>query len=236
MSNQDNITSLEPHRAVLRAEEVSRTYGSAHALVHACQNVSVEAFPGQLLVIQGRSGAGKTTLLNILGGLSRPDNGRVWLGDVEMTSMPEDELVELRRTQLGFVFQSFGLIPILSAAENVEIPLRIQRMEPDRRDARVRELLEMVGLAKHGSQRPAELSGGQQQRVGLARALANRPQVLIADEPTGQLDSGTASAMMDLIGELVQTQGVAAIVSTHDPALIQRADNVVQIHDGRLRV
>ncbi|WP_081746421.1 ATP-binding cassette domain-containing protein [Arthrobacter sp. H5] len=148
--------------------------------------------------------------------------------------MRESDRVELRQTQLGFVFQSFGLISILSAAENVEVPMRLVGLPPVKRQARVDELLSLVGLADHHNQRPSELSGGQQQRVGLARALANRPRVLIADEPTGQLDSVTAGIMMDLIAGLVHSQNVAAVVSTHDPLMIQRADRVLELHDGRL--
>ena len=218
----------------LRAQHISRTYGSGNAAVHACQDVSLEVFPGQLLVVRGPSGSGKTTLLNCVGGLDEPDSGRVWLGDRELTAMSENERIAARQREIGFIFQSFGLIPVLSAAENVEVPLRLVRTEPAQRQARVAELLEMVGLGDHHHQRPAELSGGQQQRVGLARALANSPQLLIADEPTGQLDSETATRMMDLISELVHTQGVAAIVSTHDPLLVARADVILELHDGQV--
>ena len=155
--------------------------------------------PGELVVVRGASGAGKTTLLNLLGGLDRPTSGRVWIGDVEATALDEDALAQLRREQLGFVFQSFGLIPVLSAAENVELPLRIaaRRSGRARRSASPRRCA-LVGLADHAAQRPGELSGGQQQRVGIARAIVARPRVLIADEPTGQLDSRTAATVMDL--------------------------------------
>src|SRR5215207_6789647 len=211
----------------LRAESVSRVFDSRAGAVHAVEGVSLEVRPGELLVITGPSGAGKTTLLNLLGGLDRPTSGRVVLG--------EDELAAVRRDRLGYVFQSFGLIPVLSAAENVEVPLRLQRMAPAEREQRVAEALELVGLSGHAAQRPYELSGGQQQRVGIARALAARPQLLLADEPTGQLDSGTAATVMDLIGELVHARGVAAVVTTHDAALVRRADRVLELHDGRAR-
>lgn len=220
----------------LRAESVSRVFEGRGGAVHAVDDVSLEVRPGELLVITGRSGAGKTTLLNLLGGLDRPTSGRVWLGDDELSALGEDALAAVRRDRLGYVFQSFGLIPVLSAAENVEVPLRLLRMDPAERQARVAESLELVGLAAHTAQRPYELSGGQQQRVGIARALAARPQVLLADEPTGQLDSGTAATVMDLIGELVHARGVAAVVTTHDAALVSRADRVVELHDGRARV
>ena len=218
----------------LRAEGLFRTYASSAGEVHACVDVDILVRPGELVVVRGASGAGKTTLLNLLGGLDRPTAGRVWIGQVEATSLDEDALAQLRREQLGFVFQSFGLIPVLSAAENVELPLRIARMGAAERDERVAEALRLVGLADHAAQRPGELSGGQQQRVGIARAIVARPNVLIADEPTGQLDSRTASTVMDLIGDLVHTQGIAAVVSTHDPLLVQRADRVVELHDGRI--
>jgi len=186
------------------------------------------------VVVRGASGAGKTTLLNLLGGLDRPTSGRVWIGDAEATALGEDELAALRRERLGFVFQSFGLVPILSAAENVEVPLRIAKTPPTERAERVAEALALVGLADQAAQRPSELSGGQQQRVGIARAIAVRPSVLLADEPTGQLDSRTAATVMDLIGELVHARGLAAVVTTHDPLLVQRADRVIELHDGRV--
>ena len=219
----------------LRAEKLTRTFSSSAGDVHACVDIDIEVHPGELVVVRGASGAGKTTLLNLLGGLDRPTAGRVWIGDVEATTLDEDSLAQLRREQLGFVFQSFGLIPVLSAAENVEVPLRLQRMPPPERDARVAEALGLVGLGGHAAQRPYELSGGQQQRVGIARALAARPQLLLADEPTGQLDSGTAATVMDLIGELVHARGVAAVVTTHDAALVRRADRVLELHDGRVK-
>jgi len=219
---------------IIRAEGLSRTFGTGDTAVHALADVSLEVEAGELVVLRGPSGSGKTTLLNLLGGLDSPTAGSVWLGDRELTAMSEDELVAVRRTTLGYVFQSFGLIPVLSAAENIEVPLRIANTDPAQRDARVRDLLELVGLARHAEQRPYELSGGQQQRVGIARALANRPALLIADEPTGQLDSATAASMMDLISDLVHSQGVAAIVSTHDPKMAERADRILEIHDGRL--
>ena len=219
---------------VIRAEGLSRTFGTGETAVHAVVDAAVEVEAGELVVLRGPSGSGKTTLLNLLGGLDTPTSGSVWLGDRDLTTMPEDELVGMRRRELGYVFQSFGLIPVLSAAENIEVPLRIVAMKPVERDARVRELLALVGLTQHAEQRPYELSGGQQQRVGIARALANKPGLLIADEPTGQLDSGTAAIMMDLISDLVHSQGVAAIVSTHDPKMTERADRIIEIHDGRI--
>jgi putative ABC transport system ATP-binding protein len=219
----------------LRAEELTRIFTTSGGEVRACDAVSLEVSAGELLVIRGSSGAGKTTLLNLLGGLDTPTSGRVWVGERDITSLTEDQLAELRRGGLGYIFQSFGLIPVLSAAENVEVPLRLAGVDPAERDARVAEALELVGLAEHAAQRPSELSGGQQQRVGIARALVGRPGILLADEPTGQLDSGTAATVMDLIVALAHDRGIAAVVSTHDPLMVRRADRVLELHDGRVR-
>ncbi len=221
--------------ALLRAEGVSRVFTTGAGDVHALTDVSVQATRGELVVVRGPSGSGKTTLLNQLGGLDRPTSGRVLLADGrELSALPEKDVLEVRRRQIGYVFQSFGLIPVLSAAENVEIPLRLLEVDPTERELRVAAALELVGLSGHAKQRPYELSGGQQQRVGIARALVAEPEVLIADEPTGQLDSKTAATIMELLQELTRSQGLAAVVSTHDPVLIQRADRVVELHDGAL--
>jgi len=219
---------------ILSARGLSRDYGSPGAEVHAVVDVDLDVEPGALVLLRGPSGSGKTTLLNLLGGLDRPTSGQVQIAELELSTADDDALARLRSTRLGFVFQSFALLPMLTAAENIEVPLRVVKAEPELREERVRELLELVGLAGHANQRPDELSGGQQQRVGIARALANRPDLLIADEPTGQLDSRTAVAMMQLIAELVHQQGAAAIVSTHDPQLAAFADRGLELHDGRL--
>ncbi|GAA4565126.1 ABC transporter ATP-binding protein [Planotetraspora kaengkrachanensis] len=215
-------------------EGLRKTYQKGPREVAALKDVSFEAFPGELIAIRGRSGSGKTTLLNLVGGLDRPDAGRVSIAGRSVTDMAESGLVELRRDVVGFVFQTFGLVPVLSAAENVGVPLRLAKAAPRDREERVRVLLSLVGLADHVNQRPYELSGGQQQRVAIARALANRPRVLIADEPTGQLDSQTARQIMELIRALVRSEGVTAIVATHDLALIALADRVLELRDGVL--
>jgi putative ABC transport system ATP-binding protein len=217
---------------VLRAESLSRTYGAGETATRALTDVSLEVGAGELVVVRGPSGSGKTTLLNLLGGLDHPSSGRVHLEGHDVTDAPAATWVTLRRSTLAYVFQSFALIPHLSAAENIELPLRIAGMAIPERNARVVELLGLVGLDAHANQRPGELSGGQQQRVGIARALANHPRLLIADEPTGQLDSQTAGAMMTLISDLVHRQGVAAIVTTHDPAMAAVADRVIDLADG----
>ncbi len=186
------------------------------------------------MAIRGRSGAGKTTLLNLIGGLDRPSAGRVWVAGEEVSAASEQRLLELRRHTIGFVFQSFGLVPILSAAENVSVPMRLVKLPAAQREQRVAMLLELVGLGGHAAHRPYELSGGQQQRVAIARALANEPELLIADEPTGQLDSETGRSIMELLRAVVRDRRVTALVATHDPALLDLADRVLTIRDGQL--
>lgn len=186
------------------------------------------------MAIRGRSGAGKTTLLNLIGGLDRPSAGRVWVAGEEVSAASEQRLLELRRHTIGFVFQSFGLVPILSAAENVSVPMRLVKLPAAQREQRVAMLLELVGLGGHAAHRPYELSGGQQQRVAIARALANEPELLIADEPTGQLDSETGRSIMELLRAVVRDRRVTALVATHDPALLDLADRVLTLRDGQL--
>ena len=212
---------------IASTEALEREYETGDAVVHALQGVDVGIGRGELTVVHGRSGSGKTTLLNMIGGLDRPTRGRVWVDGAEVSAMGEDELVRLRREKIGFVFQAFGLVPILTAAENIEVPLRLRNEHPGTRTKRVAELLELVGLAGRARHRPYELSGGEQQRVAIVRALANRPKLLIADEPTGQLDSSNARTIMEVIRELVRSEGVSAIVATHDPLLLDVADRVV---------
>ncbi|AEV83472.1 ABC transporter [Actinoplanes sp. SE50] len=220
--------------SVVEVTGVGRDFGSGDRVVHALAGVSFTAEKGELVAVRGRSGAGKTTLLNLIGGLDQPTAGRIVVAGREVTGAGERELLELRRDRIGFVFQSFGLVPILSAAENVSVPMRLARRDPRDRDERVSVLLELVGLGGQANQRPGELSGGQQQRVALARALANDPDLLIADEPTGQLDSDTGRAIMDLLRAVVDARGMTALVATHDPSLMDRADRVLTLRDGRL--
>ncbi|ROP46162.1 ABC transporter ATP-binding protein [Streptomyces sp. PanSC9] len=219
---------------MVRVEDVHRSYGRGAAAVHALRGVSFEVPRGELVAVKGRSGSGKTTLLNIVGGLDTPDRGRVEVDGRPLGELGENELLRLRRDRIGFVFQSFGLIPILSAAENVGVPLRLRRAEPREREERVELLLSLVGLAGHAYQRPGELSGGQQQRVAIARALANRPALLIADEPTGQLDAETGHAVMELLRAVVHSERVTALVATHDASLLDLADRVLELHDGEI--
>jgi putative ABC transport system ATP-binding protein len=196
--------------------------------------VSFEVPRGELVALKGRSGSGKTTLLNLVGGLDEPDAGRITVDGRDLSGLGENGLLELRRDRIGFIFQSFGLIPILSAAENVGVPMRLRKADPREREERVELLLALVGLADHAKQRPGELSGGQQQRVAIARALANRPALLIADEPTGQLDAETGLAVMELLRAVVRSEHVTALVATHDAALLDLADRVLELRDGEI--
>ncbi|RPK32978.1 ABC transporter ATP-binding protein [Streptomyces sp. ADI93-02] len=219
---------------MIRVDNVSRAYGTGTTAVKALRNVSFEIPRGELVALRGRSGSGKTTLLNIIGGLDSPDEGTVTVDDTDLTRLEEDGRLALRRDRIGFVFQSFGLIPILTAAENIGVPLRLRRTAVHERDERVSLLLSLVGLSAHAEQRPSELSGGQRQRVAIARALANRPSLLIADEPTGQLDAETGLAMMKLLRAVVISEGVTILVATHDQQLLGLADRVLELRDGKV--
>ncbi len=225
---------LVGNEPIVRVTALTRDYPAGDDVVHALRGIDLAVEPGQLLAVRGRSGSGKTTLLNLIGGLDRPTSGSVVVDGHEVSAMDEGALVDVRRRTIAFVFQSFGLVPILSAAENVEVPLRLVRADARARDQRVAELLEMVGLGERARHRPHELSGGEQQRVAIARALANRPRLLLADEPTGQLDSETGHRIMLVLREVVRAEGITAIVATHDPLMMDVADRVIELQDGHL--
>lgn len=219
---------------LLVARGLRRVFVTAAGERVANDGIDLTVAPGELVVLAGPSGAGKTTLLNLLAGLDRPTSGTVTLAGKDYAGLADRDLSELRREYIGYVFQSFGLLPMLSARENVEVPLRLLRTGSSERDSRVLEVMAEVGLAGHLDQRPHELSGGQQQRVSLARALVARPRLLLADEPTAQLDSATAGTILGLVGDLVHRHRVAAVVTTHDEALMGLADRIVHLHDGRI--
>ncbi|MFB9512253.1 ABC transporter ATP-binding protein [Streptomyces purpureus] len=223
-----------PEGPMVKVADVRRSYGTGPAAVHALRGVSFEIGRGELVALKGRSGSGKTTLLNLVGGLDSPDQGTITVDGTDLAGLGENGLLALRRDRVGFIFQSFGLIPILTAAENVGVPMRLRKADPREREERVALLLAMVGLADHAEQRPGELSGGQQQRVAIARALANRPALLIADEPTGQLDAETGLAVMELLRAVVRGEGVTALVATHDAQLLGLADRVLELSDGEI--
>jgi putative ABC transport system ATP-binding protein len=221
-----------PAHVMVAADGICRTFGSGHLAVHALRGVSFTVDRGQLVALRGRSGSGKTTLLNIIGGLDDPTAGQVWVDGREVNRMSENKRLALRRDTIAFIFQSFGLVPMLTAAENVGIPLRIEGLRPAERRERTAAMLALTGMSSHAAHRPGELSGGQQQRVAIARALAGRPGLLIADEPTSQLDLETGRQIMELLLSVVRSEGVTALVATHDEALIDLADSVIVLEDG----
>ncbi|MER7671691.1 ABC transporter ATP-binding protein [Kitasatospora sp. NPDC096128] len=219
---------------MVAVSDLRRSFGSGERTVHALRGISFSIERGELTALKGRSGSGKTTLLNLVGGLDAPTGGSIALDGIDLGGLDEDGRLALRRERIGFVFQSFGLIPMLTAAENVGVPMRLRKVPPAEREERAHTLLALVGLADHADQRPGELSGGQQQRVAIARALANDPGLIIADEPTGQLDSETGRSIMELLRAVVRSEGVTVLVATHDPTLMGLADRVIELHDGRI--
>jgi putative ABC transport system ATP-binding protein len=219
---------------LLDVRDVTRTFGSGPTATPALRGVTFTVGEGKLVALRGRSGSGKTTLLNIVGGLDTPDGGSICVGGRDVTLMGERERMRLRQETVAYIFQAFGLLPVLSAAENVGVPLRIAGVTPKDRESRVELMLSIVGLANHAKQRPAELSGGEQQRVAIARALASRPSLLLADEPTGQLDRQTGRQIMRLLQAVVESEGVTALVATHDPAILDMADSVLHLVDGKI--
>ncbi len=220
--------------AALAAETATREFGEGESAVRAVDEVTVSIEPGEFVALVGRSGSGKTTLLNLLAGLDRPSAGRVWFEGRELSQLSERELVGLRREKIGFVFQSFGLIPLLSAFENVELPLHIGGVSWRDRRRRANEALDLVGLLGRAGHRPYELSGGEQQRVAIARALVAGPSVLFADEPTGELDSVTAQSIGGIMREIAASRGVTVVTATHDLMLADMADRRLQMADGQI--
>jgi putative ABC transport system ATP-binding protein len=224
----------DPAAALLEAANLSRSYGLGAAVVPAVRGVSLSIRAGEFVALKGPSGSGKTTLLNLLGLLDRPDAGTVRIDGTDGEAMSEDARSDLRRDRFGFVFQTFNLMPVLTAEENVGYPLALSGVDPAGRRARARELLTSVGLSDKFGVRPDLLSGGQRQRVAIARALANRPAVVFADEPTANLDSRTAEEILDLMRDINAAQRVAFLFATHDPRVVARARRIVTLHDGQI--
>ena len=218
----------------MAAVDVVRRYELDSEEVHALRGVNLNVFPGQFIAVVGRSGSGKTSLLNIMAGLDKPSDGQVLFEEQDLADMSEQELTDLRRHRIGFIFQSFGLLPLLSAFENVELPLRISGVSASERAERTREALDIVGLWTRSRHRPYELSGGEQQRVAIARAIVIQPSVILADEPTGELDSTNAHAIFGLFKDMVIKQGISVVSATHDSTLLSMADEVKEIRDGQL--
>ena len=220
---------------LLRLEEVTRIYQQGEHTVHALDQVSLEVGKGEFLALAGPSGSGKTTLLNISAGLDQPNEGKAFFLQDNLGMMSRRELAELRLSRIGFVFQSHNLVPVLTAEENAEFILLLRGVSEDVRKPRVKEILHEVGLEGMENRRPSELSGGQQQRVAVARALAAEPDLILADEPTANLDSKTAQSLLALLEKLNREHGTTFIYSTHDPEVMKRAHRIVTLTDGRVK-
>ncbi|HJX17990.1 MAG TPA: ABC transporter ATP-binding protein [Acidiferrobacterales bacterium] len=221
---------------LLSGRGLTKEYPMGAERVHALCGVDIDVYPGDFLALRGPSGSGKTTLINLLGLLDVPDSGTVRLDGRDTATLSENERADTRRDRFGFVFQSFNLIPVLTAAENVAYPMLLKPEPPHDLQARAVELLAAVGLAGKEHVRPDLLSGGQRQRVAIARALANHPAVIFADEPTASLDSRTADTILDLMKQLNKERGVAFVLSTHDPRVVERAERVIALHDGAIEL
>jgi putative ABC transport system ATP-binding protein len=222
--------------AAVRTENVCRHYQMGGNVIRAVDGISLEVEPGEFVALLGQSGSGKSTLLNLLAGLDRPTSGSVLVHGRDLAQMSSEELARYRRNDVGMVFQSFHLIPSMKVTENVELPMRFAEVDRVERAERVRESLDRVGLAKRMDHRPSELSGGEQQRVSIARALANRPSILLADEPTGNLDSRTGEDILNLIRDVSLSLGMTVIMVTHERALAERfAQRLVFLADGKLQ-
>ena len=219
---------------LLKLINVSKSYVSETETVAPLKDINMDIYEGQFIAIVGRSGSGKTTLLNVMAGLDKPTSGEVLLHGANIALMDENSLTEVRRNKIGFIFQSFGLLPLLSAFENVELPLRISGVGHSERSEKTNNALEMVGLLPRSNHRPYELSGGEQQRVSIARAIVGNPPLILADEPTGELDSNNAKSIFGLFKNMVVTQGMTIIAATHDSSLLSMADQVKEIRDGSL--
>lgn len=221
---------------IIQAVQASRDYELAGETIHAVRSVNLEVHAGEFITLVGRSGSGKTTLLNMLAGLDTPTSGQVFFGGIPLAEFTEKQLIQLRRYKIGVVFQSFSLLPLLSAYENVELPMRIAGLSASERLMRTQQVLETVGMSRRAKHRPYELSGGEQQRIAIARAAAMRPDVILADEPTGELDSSNAAAIFGLFRQMVTDDGMSIVATTHDRTLLDMADRIHRLHNGELKV
>ena len=224
-----------PIDQLVRVEAVTRVYRVGAQEVHALRGVDLSVARGKLIALRGRSGSGKTTLLNIMGGLDRPTSGQVYFDSQSLAGLSGRELTRLRRHRIGFVFQSFALLPTYSALENVELLLRIAGVKRQERLQRARDSLRLVGLGRWMDHRPDEMSGGQQQRVAIARALATRPDLILADEPTGELDTTTGRQIFALLRQVVEVEGITVLIATHDLLIDEYANLVYELQDGRIK-
>ena len=221
-------------KVVIQTKGLHKTYETTAVPVHALQGVDLEIGEGEFTAIVGPSGSGKSTLLNIVGGLDHPSEGNVWVDDVELSKLNNNELIDFRKNKIGFVFQSFNLIPVLTAFENVEFVMLLQKRNKEERRKRAMDLLRAVGLEDKANTRPGQLSGGQQQRVAVARALAPKPAFVLADEPTANLDSHSTSMLLDIMARLNEEERMTFVFSTHDQRVIDRARRVITLDDGMI--
>lgn len=219
---------------MIRIENLEKVYGQDKLSVHALRGIDLNIQKGEFTAIKGPSGSGKTSLLNCIGGLDEPTKGKVWVNDACISQMQENELINFRLNHIGFVFQSYNLIPVLNALENVEFLMLMQGVDEKERTERAKDLLKSVGLEQEIMKRPTKMSGGQQQRVAVARALASRPDFVLADEPTANLDSASTNKLLDIMLEMNEKEGMTFVFSTHDQRVIDRAKRVVTIEDGRV--
>jgi len=222
------------NETVIDAHNVSRIYNPDTIPVYAVNNVHLHLNKGEFTALVGPSGSGKTTLLNLIGGLDRPDSGNILINDVDITKLSSNQLITFRLNHIGFVFQSYNLIPVLTARENVEMIMQLQKISRKDRDARITQLFEEVQLSDKMNSRPSELSGGQQQRVAVARALASKPKFVLADEPTANLDTKSASNLLDIMAKLNKEEQITFLFSTHDQRVIERARRVITLVDGKI--
>lgn len=220
--------------SIIQTRGVTKVYNPDKIPVNALRGVDLDIAAGEFTAIVGPSGSGKTTLLNIIGGLDRPSGGTVSVGDTEINDLSDNQLIDFRKDNIGFVFQAYNLIPVLTAQENVEFVMLLQKRSEQERRQRSQELLAAVGLEDQVNKRPAEMSGGQQQRVAVARALAPKPTFILADEPTANLDSASTNNLLDIMARLNKEEGVTFIFSTHDQRVIDRARRVVTLDDGKI--
>jgi putative ABC transport system ATP-binding protein len=218
----------------VKVVDVRKTYKLGQNSVTALKSINIELQKGEFVAFMGPSGSGKTTLLNLIGVLDKPTSGKIYVNNIDLTTLRETELTKLRRSTIGFIFQFYNLIPVLSAFENVELPMLIAGVPTKTRQERAKQLLAMVGLGNRINHRPDELSGGEQQRVAIARALANRPTIVLADEPTGDLDSKTGKEVVKVLRDLSSQEGTTVIVVTHDPSVAALATKVFEMLDGQI--
>jgi putative ABC transport system ATP-binding protein len=219
---------------VIKAKDLVKTYKDNDIEVHAVQHIDLSIEQGEFTAIVGPSGCGKTTLLNILGGIDEPSSGSVVIDGTEITNLKDNKLIDFRLHNIGYVFQAYNLIPVLSALENTEFIMLMQKWPKEKRDARAKELLEKVGLADKINNRPGKLSGGQQQRVAVARALASRPKFVLADEPTANLDSTATKQLLDIMYNLNQEENITFVFATHDQRVMDRAKRIIKLDDGKI--